>query len=68
MDSSIMSVQHEHIACLCGTATLYKAVRTKLIGGIRTDALPAHGQGIPGQGLMPKALRPLDLLPYYLGH
>ena len=68
MDGSIMSIQHEHTACLCGTGTLYKAVHTKLIGGTRTDALPTNGQGIPGQGLILRELGLLDLLAYHSGH
>lgn len=58
----------EHIACLCGTGMLYEAVCTKLIGGMRTDVLSTNGQGITGQGLMPRVLGLLDLLAYRSGH
>lgn len=68
MDGSIMCIQHEHTACLCSTWTPYKAVRTKLIGDMRTDAPPTNGRRIPGQRLMPKVLGLFDLLAYHSGH
>lgn len=67
MNGSIMSVGREHMAGRCSSLAIYKAAHTKLIGGIRADAPPANGQGDPGQGLMQRVLRPLDLLAYHSG-
>lgn len=68
MNGSVMSLGREHIACLCNTLAMCKAVRTELIGGMRTEAPPANGQGDPGQGPMQRVLRPLDLLASHSGH